>query len=128
MIPMQCAWCGRLRGEDGQYFGSPQPKDMSRSHGICPPCREHLLRGLGTHAIAAATGAVLATALVLAVVVSRPAQPVTVVLTGHSTTPSVTSSLLAGGTESYPKPTAIVSGRGNGNDKTIEDYIPVYQD
>lgn len=37
-IWMQCAWCGRAKGEDGKPHGPELPLEVGMSHGICVEC------------------------------------------------------------------------------------------
>jgi hypothetical protein len=34
----QCAWCQRVRDEDGSYSEEPQRRLRTATHGICPSC------------------------------------------------------------------------------------------
>jgi hypothetical protein len=37
--PRQCAWCGWVRGPDGQYRSRPLARITAATHGICAPCK-----------------------------------------------------------------------------------------
>ena len=34
----QCAWCQRVRDEDGEYSQEPRRRLRTATHGICPTC------------------------------------------------------------------------------------------
>ena len=35
-----CAWCKRVKNEDGEWIEGEVPKKLVRSHGICEDCEK----------------------------------------------------------------------------------------
>lgn len=75
---IQCAWCHRFKGEDGNYSGEGKiPLDVNASHSLCMDCR---LKYFGPFV---ATISTVAAVFVLLVHVLTPGPTVVVVIAGR---------------------------------------------
>lgn len=42
-LTIQCAWCRKLKGPNGQPTGDPLPMSAAPSHGVCTECKARVL-------------------------------------------------------------------------------------